>query len=71
MIGCDADKENQSDLMKHLREAFHVDKVKHEQLLDIARMREVNLGITGSHFALIWKLSNKTFSLGAVSETQP
>lgn len=41
MIGCDAEKDEQSILKEHLKEAFNVDKLKHEQLLDIASMREV------------------------------
>lgn len=40
MIGCDADREETSRLVDHLREAFHMEQEKHEQLLDIATMRE-------------------------------
>jgi hypothetical protein len=41
MIGCDADREEQTELVNHLKEAFHMDSDKHKQLLDIAIMREV------------------------------
>jgi hypothetical protein len=41
MIGCDADREEQAELVNHLKEAFHMDDDKHKQLLDIAIMREV------------------------------
>ena len=41
MIGCDADREEQTELVNHLKEAFHMESDKHKQLLDIAIMREV------------------------------
>ena len=37
MIGSDAEREEQSALIAHLREAFHMDDGKHAQLSDIAR----------------------------------
>ena len=40
MIGADVDKSEISPLVDHLKEAFHMDDEKHEQLLDIATMRE-------------------------------
>ena len=40
MIGADVDKSEISPLVEHLKEAFHMDDEKHEQLLDIATMRE-------------------------------
>ncbi len=45
MIGCDAEREEQTDLVNHLREAFHMDPDKHKKLLDIAIMREVNTNL--------------------------
>ena len=41
MIGCDADREEQAELVNHLKEAFHMEDEKHKLLLDIAIMREV------------------------------
>jgi len=41
MIGCDADREEQAELVNHLKVAFHMEPEKHKQLLDIAMMREV------------------------------
>lgn len=40
MIGCDADQVNQTELIKHVKEAFHMEDEKHGQLLDIATMKE-------------------------------
>ncbi len=40
MIGCDAETEDTTPLVEHLKEAFHMDDDKHGQLLDIATMRE-------------------------------
>ena len=40
MIGSDAEREEQSALVAHLREAFHMCDDKHAQLHDIASMRE-------------------------------
>ncbi|TRY76437.1 hypothetical protein TCAL_00056 [Tigriopus californicus] len=40
MIGCDAEREEQTLLIDHLKEAFHFGDGKHAQLLDIACMRE-------------------------------
>ena len=41
MIGCDVEREEQTALIYHLKDAFHMDMDKHAQLLDIASMREV------------------------------
>ena len=41
MIGCDAEREEQKDLIEHLQDAFHMSDDKHATLLDIASMREV------------------------------
>ena len=40
MIGCDAEKDETNSLVDHLKEAFHMDDEKHQQLLEIATMRE-------------------------------
>ena len=37
MIGSEAEREEQAALVAHLREAFHMDDDKHNQLSDIAR----------------------------------
>ena len=42
MIGCDADRDEQAELVNHLKVAFHMDPEKHKKLLDIAMMREVS-----------------------------
>ena len=41
MIGCDAEKEEQIELILHLKDAFHMEEDRHRQLLDTATMREV------------------------------
>ena len=43
MIGCDADQQRKMELFKHLQSAFFMENEKHQQLLDIASMREVVL----------------------------
>ena len=41
MIGCDADQQKKLQLIQHLQNAFFMEQDKHQQLLDIASMREV------------------------------
>ena len=41
MIGCEVQKEEQIELILHLKNAFHMDEDRHRQLLDTATMREV------------------------------
>ena len=41
MIGSDADHQRKLELFKHLQAAFFMENEKHQQLLDIASMREV------------------------------
>jgi len=40
MIGCDADQQKKLQLIQHLQNAFFMEQDKHQQLLDIASMRE-------------------------------
>ena len=40
MIGCEVQKEEQIELILHLKNAFHMDEDRHRQLLDTATMRE-------------------------------
>ncbi len=40
MIGSDVEREEQSRLIAHLQDAFHMDDEKHRQFTDIASMRE-------------------------------
>jgi BAI1-associated protein 3 len=40
MIGSDAEREQQSSLIEHLQDAFHMTDEKHCQFADIASMRE-------------------------------
>ena len=42
MIGCEVQKEEQIELILHLKNAFHMDEDRHRQLLDTATMREVS-----------------------------
>ena len=56
MIGCDADREEQAELVNHLKVAFHMDPEKHKKLLDIAMMREVS---SSSSLRPNWKIQFK------------
>merc|ERR1719391_1011134 len=40
MIGCDTGEVNGVELIKHVQSSFHMDQEKHEQLLEIATMKE-------------------------------
>jgi len=40
MIGCDTGEVNEVELIKHVQSSFHMDQEKHEQLLEIATMKE-------------------------------
>lgn len=40
MIGCDIDQVNETELINYVRDAFHMEEEKHQQLLEIATMKE-------------------------------
>jgi len=40
MIGCDVDQVSETELINYVRDAFHMDEEKHQQLLEIATMKE-------------------------------
>lgn len=53
MIGCDTGEVNDGELIKHIQDSFHMEQEKHQQLLEIATMKEepdlkVNLEVHGA-----------------------
>jgi len=40
MIGCDIDQVNEAELISYVKDAFHMEEEKHQQLLEIATMKE-------------------------------